>query len=87
MLKRVSEAKGVRSELIEKIRSETPLRTKLKVTLEMMLIHAITELGYRPDKMWTEDENDKLKIISDLARSEAEHIVKMVQETKPELIQ
>lgn len=55
------------SKVLEKIRKETPLKTRLKVSTEMAFISLISELGYRENKMWTDDENDTLNKLCDLA--------------------
>lgn len=56
------------SKVLEKIRKETPLKTRLKVSTEMAFINLISELGYRENKMWTEDENETLNKLCDLAK-------------------
>lgn len=52
---------------LEKILKETPLKTRLKVSTELAFINLITELGYRDNKMWTDDENETLNKLCDLA--------------------
>lgn len=54
---------------IDKLLKETPLSTRLNVLNETTFITLITKLGYRDEKMWSEDENDKLNIIREIART------------------
>jgi hypothetical protein len=56
------------SDLIKEILKQTPLETRLKVLNEMMFIDLITEMGFREDKMWTEEENDQLSKLCNLAK-------------------
>lgn len=42
----------------EKILKETPLNIRLSVSNYMAFVSLITELGYRDDKAWGEDENE-----------------------------
>ena len=42
---------------IENILKRVPLKTRLRVVNEMTFMELITELGYREDKMWTDDES------------------------------
>lgn len=56
------------SDLISEITKQTPLETRLKVLNEMMFIDLLTEMGFREDKMWTEDENEQLSKLCDLAK-------------------
>ena len=63
------------SKVLEKIRKETPLKTRLKVSTEMAFINLISELGYRENKMWTEDEDETLNKLCALAKDLAnDHI-------------
>lgn len=62
-----SKAKNMRSKVIEGILKKTPLKTRLKVSTEMAFINLISELGYRENKMWTDDENETLNKLCALA--------------------
>ena len=50
----------MRSKILEELSKTCPLEIRLRVTTEMAFISLLTELGYREDKMWTEDENEIL---------------------------
>lgn len=52
---------------LRKIREEIPLETRIKVATEMAFINLITELGYREDKAWTDDEKEISNKIRSLA--------------------
>lgn len=56
------------SDLIKELSKQTPLDIRLNVLNEMMFIYLITEMGFREDKMWSEEENDQLSKLCDLAR-------------------
>lgn len=57
----------MKNPLIEKILKETPLETRLKVDIELAFINLLTELGYRENKVWEDDEEDKLQRLFELA--------------------
>lgn len=63
----------MRSKIIEKILKETPLKTRLKVSNEMAFIHLITELGYREDKAWDENDEEDNRILLKLTALANEH--------------
>ena len=70
----------MRSKVIERILKKTPLRTRLKVSTEVAFINLITELGYRENKMWTDDEDETLNKLCDLAKDLVnDHIKKFEQ--------
>ena len=63
----ITKVKNMRSKVIERILKETPLKTRLKVSTEMAFISLISELGYRENKIWTDDENETLNKLCELA--------------------
>ncbi len=65
-------------EIIESI----SLETKIKVGNEMAFINLITELGYRPNKMWTDEENE---LLSKLLKLAGEHTKRQLKEVEDEL--
>jgi len=65
------------NELINNI----PLETKIKVGNEMAFINLITELGYRPDRMWTDEENELLNKLLKLAGEHTKRQLKEVEES------
>ncbi len=67
-------------ELIDSIREETSLETRLKVLNEMFFINLLSELGYREDKMWTSDENEMLEKICNLALKLAKYQIDDINE-------
>jgi len=57
----------MKSDIISKILKETPLEIRLKVTNEYAFINLITELGFREDKMWADEEGSISDKLFDLA--------------------
>jgi len=51
-----------------KILKETPLNIRLNVINEFAFIDLITELGYREEKAWTDEENETLSRLMNLAK-------------------
>ena len=68
------------SKAFEKIVKEIPLKTRIKVANEMAFINLIVELGYREDKMWTDDENELLSRLCGLAKEHTDSILKDIEE-------
>ncbi len=46
----------------------------------MAFINLIVELGYREDKMWTDDENELLSKLCGLAQEHTDSILKDIEE-------
>lgn len=69
------------SKIIRKIR-EIPLKTRLKVMNEMCFIDLLTELGFREDKMWTDEEDELLSKLCKLAMKHTEDILKEIEQDK-----
>lgn len=67
---------------IEEILKNIPLEAKIKVSLEMAFINLISELGYREDKMWTEEEQPILNKLLDLANKSAKDIMNEIEKHK-----
>ena len=67
------------SEIFEKLVKEIPLATRLKVANEMAFIDLIVELGYREDKMWTDEENELLGKLCELAQKHTDSILKDIE--------
>ena len=68
--------------LIREITKNIPLKTRIEVSNEMAFINLITELGYREDKMWTDDENELLSKLCVLAQEHTDSILKDIEEWK-----
>lgn len=79
--------------LINKIRKRTKLKTKLKVLNEMAFIDLLSILGYREEKMWTPDEDEKLQKLMDYAKKHTdlqmneikEHILEKLEFNEKEI--
>jgi hypothetical protein len=70
------------SKSFKKLLKEIPLKTRLKVSNEMAFINLIVELGYREDKMWTDDENELLAKLCGLAKEHTDSVLKEIEEWK-----
>lgn len=74
------------SEILKKLMDEIPLETKIKVSNEMAFINLIVELGYREDKMWTDDEDKLLNKLCKLAEKHTKSILEDIKEENKKLI-
>lgn len=66
---------------------EVPLDIRLNVINEFAFIDLITELGYREEKAWTDEENETLSRLMNLAKKltlrTLQEIAKWEQDGKP----
>lgn len=53
----------MKSPIIEEILKKISLETRLRVSTEMAMIDLLTEMGYRENRAWTEEEDEKLHIL------------------------
>jgi hypothetical protein len=53
---------------INEILKKVPLSTRLKVANQLAMIELLTTMGYREDKSWGEEEDEKLKILTKAAQ-------------------
>lgn len=60
--------------LLEKIMNEIPLSTHLTVSIQLAMIDLLSAVGFRENKMWTDDEEDVLSIIFDSAEKIAKQL-------------
>lgn len=74
----------MRSKVIDEVRERTKLSTKLKVLNEMAFIDLLTILGYREEKMWTPDEDEKLQKLINYAKK---HTDRQMEEIKEHIIE
>ena len=65
---------------IRKLLEDIPLKTRLKVLNEMAFIDLITELGYREEKMWSDEEDELLSKLCKLALKHTENILEEIEE-------
>lgn len=68
--------------LIEKMVNNVPLKNRIKVANEMAFINLITQLGYREDKMWTDEEDEILNKICELAENHTNRILEEIENEK-----
>lgn len=72
----------MKSEFFEKILKEVPLETRFKVLLEMFYINLITDLGFRKDKMWNENDKEDMDLLNKIletAKKDSESFVEEVE--------
>jgi len=72
----------MRSEICERILKSIPLETRLKVGNEMAFINLIVELGYREDRMWSDEEDELLTKLMDLAKQHTDDTLKEIESWK-----
>jgi len=65
--------------LIDILINQTPLETRLKVDNEMNLIDFLTEIGFRKNKSWTEEENELLEKTINFAKKMTESQLKTIE--------
>ena len=66
----------------EEILSNISLKEKINVLNQMAFIDLLTELGYREDKMWTNDEDEILAKLCSLAEKHTENIMEEINHEK-----
>ena len=59
-----------------------PLETRLNISIQSAFINLITELGYRENKAWADDENEILDKLIDLANVLSLEIIEEIIEWK-----
>lgn len=64
----------------DKILKETPLDTRLYVSNSMMFMMLLTELGYREDRSWTDEEEPIFQKLHKLAREHTDHQMTQIAE-------
>lgn len=66
---------------IKKLHKKIPLKTRLYVSNEMMLITALVDLGFIEDRSWTDSaEDDELLLkINKIALDHTEHQLKQIE--------
>jgi hypothetical protein len=55
----MSTARVVHSEKIAKILRKIPLKTRLRITNEMLIHSYLIDIGYIPDGPWTDEKEEK----------------------------
>ena len=74
-----------KAEIRQKISDSISLNTKIKVLNEFAFIDLLTELGYRKDKMWSEDEQPILDKLIGCANKHMEDIMELLSQESVEL--
>ena len=69
-----------RSPIFDRILKSIPLETRFRVSIEMSFIDLLTELGYRENKLWTEEEEEQLRKLCNLAQKLSSELLTEVKE-------
>lgn len=64
--------------IISKLTKNIPLDTRLRVANEISFITLLTELGYRENKMWTQDEDKTLSKLMKFAKKHTDIIMEEI---------
>lgn len=70
------------SELFNKLLKETSLESRLKVSNETAFINLLTELGFREDKYWSDEENHILEKLCKLAKEHTDNQLETIKSCK-----
>lgn len=73
----------MKSELFEKILRETSLEIRFKVLLELFYLNLITDLGFREEKMWNENNEEDMKLLNKIleaAKKDSDSLLEEVEQ-------
>lgn len=70
----------MKPELLKCISEETSLENNIKIVCEMAFITLLSDLGYREDKGWTDDEDELLSSLIDSAHNLASSIMQEIRD-------
>jgi hypothetical protein len=70
----------MRSKIINKILKRINLKTQLRISNQTAFIMLLSELGYREDKMWTDEENEILEKLCLFAEKHTDDQLKTIKE-------
>lgn len=60
-------------------RKQIPIRTRIEVCNQMAFISLLSDLGYRKDEMWKEEEEPILNKLCELAKIHTDRILREVK--------
>jgi len=69
----------MKSEIVNRIRMKIGLKTKLKISNQMAFISLITDMGYREDKMWSDEDEHILHKICKLADQHTQNQLELIE--------
>jgi len=72
--------KSYHSPIIDKILKSIPLKNRFEVSIQMTFIDLLTKLGYREDKSWTDEEDNKLRKLRSLAEKLSKELLIEIKE-------
>ena len=70
----------MKSNILDTLLKETSLDIRFEVSIQAAFIDLLSELGYREDKMWTDDEDEILIKISHLAKELSKDHIRIIDE-------
>lgn len=70
----------MRSKILEQILKEIPLEIRLQTSNEMAFIELLSELGFRENKMWSDDEDEMLQKLINFAKKHTEHQLERIKD-------
>lgn len=59
---------------------DIPLETRFKILLEMFYINLITDLGFREEKMWNENNEEDMKLLNKILKTAKKDTELLVEE-------
>ena len=66
--------------ILDKILKSIPLKNRFEVSIQMTFIDLLTKLGYREDKSWTDEEDNKLRKLRSLAEKLSKELLIEIKE-------
>jgi len=72
--------KEIMSKIFEKIIKRTSLETRLNNVNQLNFIDLITDLGYRENKKWTEEEDELFQKLNDAVHKATEEQIEIVKQ-------
>ena len=74
--------KIIEDNAIKNLSKDIPLEIRFKVLLELFYINLITDLGFREEKMWNENDEEDMKLLNKIletAKKDSESFVEEVE--------
>jgi hypothetical protein len=68
----------IKNKILDEQIKNIPLENKIRVSNQMAFIDLIVELGFREDKAWTDDEDEFLEKLMNLANEHTETQLKLI---------
>ena len=69
-----------KNKVVDRILMKTGLETKLKVSNQMAFISLTSDMGYREEKMWTDEDEEILHKLCNLADHHTQNQLELIEE-------